>query len=464
MGIELIDAGMNVARLNMSHGDHKSHMEMVSKLRAAVKERPGSSVAIMLDTKGPEIRTGKLVGGGPVTYDLGSEVIVSTDYEAEGNPNLVACSYKDLTQSIEIGSKILIADGSLVLEVKEIKEEHSVVYVAKNTATIGERKNMNLPGAIVSLPTCTERDVADIVDFGVPAGIDYIAASFVRKASDIHFIREILGGKGEGIKIIAKIENQEGMNNYEDILRAADAIMVARGDLGMEIPPEKVFLAQKMMISKGNIYGKPVITATQMLESMVKNPIPTRAECTDVASAVIDGTDAVMLSGETAGGGFPTEAVSIMAKVCKEAESSINYYSLSQKVRNTVMKIFGSVTIPESMASSAVKTAFDIDAKLIIVLTASGLSPRLVTKYRPEQPILAVCDSEQIARQVTGLTPSTTAIVLGTISGAESILYRAMEIAKQKGLVNKGDTIVAVHGTSDFTSGTSNMVRILHVE
>merc|ERR1712070_1081920 len=461
MGIELIDAGMNVARLNMSHGDHKSHMEMVSKLRAAVKERPGSSVAIMLDTKGPEIRTGKLVGGGPVTYDLGSEVIVSTDYEAEGNPNLVACSYKDLTQSIEIGSKILIADGSLVLEVKEIKEEHSVVYVAKNTATIGERKNMNLPGAIVSLPTCTERDVADIVDFGVPAGIDYIAASFVRKASDIHFIREILGGKGEGIKIIAKIENQEGMNNYEDILRAADAIMVARGDLGMEIPPEKVFLAQKMMIAKCNLAGKPVITATQMLESMVTMPRPTRAEASDVANAVLDGTDCVMLSGETAAGSFPINAVSIMRRICEEAESVLDYNGLYLNIRMGMLK-FGPMSSAESICSSAVKSTVDSNCPLIIALTETGSTALMIAKYKPKATILAITASETAVRQllvIRGVVPMLTASFVGT----DSVIQKALTRAKSEGMVQSGDTVVAVHRQREECPGHTNLMKMVVV-
>jgi pyruvate kinase len=259
--------------------------------------------AVLLDTKGPEIRTGTLKGGVSVTYKAGSEVTLTTDYAADGDSNLIAISYKKLASDVLPGNQILIADGSLVLVVLSCDVRAGTVRArCTNTATIGERKNCNLPGVNVDLPTITEKDAQDLVEWGVKNQIDFVAASFVRKGSDLTTIRRVLGRAGENIKIISKVENQEGLINFDDILRESDGIMVARGDLGMEIATEKIFLAQKMMIYKCNIAGKPVVTATQMLESMVKNPRPTRAEATDVANAVLDGTDCVMLSGETAAG------------------------------------------------------------------------------------------------------------------------------------------------------------------
>jgi pyruvate kinase len=263
---------------------------------------------------GPEIRTGLLKDHKAIALTEGQDLIISTDYALEGDVTRIACSYKALPRSVSVGSTILIADGTVVCTVKGLGEDHVVVRV-DNSATIGEKKNMNLPGVVVDLPTITEKDRDDLVNFGIRYGVDMIAASFVRKGSDIDVIREVLGPMGRFIKIIAKIENQEGLHNYDEILGKADGIMVARGDLGMEIAIEKVFLAQKMMVRKANLAGKPVITATQMLESMITNARPTRAECSDVANAVLDGSDCVMLSGETANGAHPIAAVNFMARV-----------------------------------------------------------------------------------------------------------------------------------------------------
>merc|ERR1719469_832178 len=312
---------MNLARFNFSHGDHKGHRACLDRLREACKNK-GVNVAVMLDTKGPEIRTGFFADGAKkIHLKKGEKITLTTDYEFLGSAAKLACSYKSLATSVTVGQKILAADGSLVLTVLKVKAGE-VECLIDNNAGIGERKNMNLPGVVVDLPTLTKKDIEDITLWGMPNDIDFIAASFVRKASDITKIREVLGEKGAHIKIISKIENQEGLENYDDILAATDAVMVARGDLGMDIPPEKVFLAQKMMIRKANIFGKPVVTATQMLESMIENPRPTRAECSDVANAVLDGTDAVMLSGETANGEHSEAAVRIMANTCVEAEGA----------------------------------------------------------------------------------------------------------------------------------------------
>jgi pyruvate kinase len=312
-----------------------------------------------------------------VSFVAGQDLVITTDYTFEGDATKIACSYKTLPTSVKVGSTILIADGSVVAQVKEILADGVLVTVL-NSATIGEKKNMNLPGVVVDLPTITDKDTDDLVNFGLRYGVDMIAASFVRKASDITTIREVLGPAGRAIKIIAKIENQEGLHNYDDIVKAADGIMVARGDLGMEIPIEKVFMAQKMMIRKANLLGKPVITATQMLESMISNPRPTRAECSDVANAVLDGSDAVMLSGETANGSHPIEAVHFMARTCVEAESITNYSQLFAALRESTLTELGTMSIPEAIASSAVKTQIDMGAK--VRCAACFCAPQLVRR------------------------------------------------------------------------------------
>lgn len=287
---------------------------------------------------------------------------------------------------MKLGGPVLIADGSISCEVVGFITDGIKVKVLNN-ATLGEKKNMNLPGVIVKLPTLTEKDEDDLVNFGLKEGIDMVAASFVRTAEDVDYIRDVLGPRGAHVKIISKIENQQGLDNYEEVLQASDGIMVARGDLGMEIPVEKVFMAQKYMIDRANIAGKPVITATQMLESMIKSPRPTRAEATDVANAVLDGTDCVMLSGETASGSYPIQAVKIMARLCIEAESCINYENVFNLINKYTPK---PIDIKEAVCCSAVKTAEDICASLIIVITENGATARLVSKYRPVQNILAL--------------------------------------------------------------------------
>nr|CCA20072.1 unnamed protein product [Albugo laibachii Nc14] len=460
---ELIDAGMNIARLNFSHGDHKTHAETLVRLRGALACRPHKNIAVMLDTKGPEIRTGMLQNHDKTTIQKGSIVEFTTDYTFLGDEKKLACSYAELTQSVDVGSSILVADGSLVLCVTEIRE-NSVLAKAENTATIGERKNMNLPGAKVLLPALTKKDKEDLVEFGLVQGVDFIAASFVRSGQDIDQIRAVLGPRGRAIKIIAKIENQEGLQNFDEILQKTDGVMVARGDLGMEIPPEKVFLAQKMMIRKSNIAGKPVVTATQMLESMIKNPRPTRAECTDVANAVLDGTDCVMLSGETANGDFPVEAVTMMSKICVQAEGAIQHDELYQALRNSVLATCGAMSTQEAIASSAVKTAIDICAKMIVVLTETGTTARLIAKYCPAQPILVLTALGETARQSDGYLRGTTSRVMGSMIGTDSILYRATDMGKQQGWIEKGDTVVAIHGMQEARSGSTNMLKVLIVE
>jgi len=470
---ELLQAGMSIARFNFSHGSHEYHQETLDNLRTAC-DNTGIMCAVLLDTKGPEIRTGFLKDGKPVTFETGQDVTLTTDYEFLGDSTTLAISYKKLALDVHPGSQVLMADGSCVLEVLECCPHNGTVKCkALNNATLGERKNVNLPGVVVDLPTITEKDLSDILDWGIPNQIDFIAASFVRKGSDVVNIRTALGDAAPKIQIVSKVENQEGMENFDDILYESDAIMVARGDLGMEIPTEKIFLAQKMMIHKCNAQGKPVVTATQMLESMVKNPRPTRAEATDVANAVLDGTDCVMLSGETAAGSFPVAAVKVMSKICSEAESAIDHYDLFKNImKNTPIPM----SPLESLASSAVRTAHKVRASLIIVITKEGVTARLVAKYRPSVPVLTVaipvlttdsltwmCSGEGPARQTLitrGLIPvlaegSTRATDSDT---TDEILNSAMEHAKRIGYCSPGDCIVALHKV-----GAASVIKIVDI-
>ena len=314
----------------------------------------------------------------------------------------------------------------------------------------------------MDLPVLMEKDIDDIVNWGIKNNVDYVAASFVQSAADVHQIRKILGDMDGKIKIYCKIENQEGMDNYPEILAATDGIMVARGDLGMEIPPEKVFLAQKMMIREANIAGKPVITATQMLESMIVNPRPTRAECSDVANAVLDGTDCVMLSGETANGEHPIAAVSIMARTCVEAESAVNFDSLYQAVRNSTLRKYGHLSTSESIASSAVKTAIDVNAKAIIVMSESGNTARQVAKFRPGMPVEVITTCEQVANQCYGTLKGTSAHTVESMDVEDSMVNVVVENLKAAGKASAGDPIVIVHGTV-AKSGATNTMKIEYV-
>jgi pyruvate kinase len=416
---------------------------------------------ITVDTKGPEIRTGKVdpAGGDKVKYSKGDVIEVGTDYTRPCTSTYLACSYKSLPKSVKVGSKMLVADGSLVLEVTEVGTE-SVHALVKNNASFGSMKNMNLPGAVVDLPTLTERDINDLQNFGVAHQVDFIAASFVRKGSDIDFIREVLGERGAGIKIIAKIENQEGMENFDEILEKTDGIMVARGDLGMEIPLEKVFLAQKMMIRKCNVAGKPVVTATQMLESMIQNPRPTRAECADVANAILDGSDAVMLSGETANGEFPIEAVTTMANTCVEAESMIDYDAQFNFIRHKSLSSGAPLLVTESIASSAVKTARELSSPLIVVITQTGTAARMVAKYRPSVPVLAVTADRSVARQCAGYIRNCSSWVVPVLDAFDGAVRSALDHALSRGLCKTGDTVVVVQGNLDNTPNATNLLRL----
>jgi pyruvate kinase len=458
---KLIDAGMGVARFNFSHGDHDGHKACLDRLRQAAANK-NAHVAVMLDTKGPEIRTGFFADGAKkIDLVKGESITLTSDYSFKGSSKKLACSYLSLARSVKPGQSILVADGSLVLTVLTCHEAIGEVECRiENNASIGERKNMNLPGVIVDLPTCTEKDIDDIVNWGCKHNVDFIAASFVRKSTDVELIRKVLNENGgEHIKIISKIENLEGLENYDAILASTDGIMVARGDLGMEIPPEKVFLAQKMMIREANIAGKFVITATQMLESMIVNPRPTRAECSDVANAVLDGTDAVMLSGETANGEHSEAAVTIMARTCCEAESAVNFDSLYQAVRNSSIKKFGYLSTSESIASSAVKTAIDVKAKAIIVCSESGATARQIAKFRPGMKVIVLTTYPTVARQCFGVIKGCTCRVLNSIEDTNFVISDTIGELRKSGICNIGEPVVIVHGAV-AQKGSTNTMKI----
>jgi len=417
-------------------------------------------VAILLDTKGPEIRTGFFKDGGKINLVAGEDLKLVTDYSFKGDNTCFALSYDKLCESVKPGSIILCADGSLSLKVKTVATDHVITEVMNN-CSLGERKNCNLPGIQVDLPVLQDKDKDDLVNFGIANAVDFVAASFVQTAEDVKLIRDTLGLRGRSIKIISKIENEAGVKNFDAICEASDGIMVARGDLGMEIPPENVFVAQKMMISHCNLVGKPVITATQMLESMCGAPRPTRAEASDVANAVLDGTDCVMLSGETAAGGYPIEAVTIMRKICQTTESILDYESLYLATRmRTLQK--GAMTPVEAICSSAVKAAIDAGSKLIVALTETGSTALAIAKYRPKVPVLAITASESTLRHLLicrGVIPVLTASFVGT----DSVIAKAVARAKEDGLVVSGDTVVAVHGTKEESAGHTNLLKMVTV-
>ncbi|XP_010549615.1 PREDICTED: pyruvate kinase, cytosolic isozyme [Tarenaya hassleriana] len=475
---KLLRAGMNVARFNFSHGSHSYHQQTLDNLRTAM-ENTGIICAVMLDTKGPEIRTGLLKEGKPVQLNQGEDITISTDYTIEGDAEMISMSYKKLAEDVNPGDVILCADGTISFTVLSCDKNQGLVRCrCENSAVLGERKNANLPGVVVDLPTLTDKDKEDILQWGVPNKIDMIALSFVRKGSDLVEVRKLLGEHAKSIILMSKVENQEGVMNFDQILANSDAFMVARGDLGMEIPIEKIFLAQKMMIQKANALGKPVVTATQMLESMTKSPRPTRAEATDVANAVLDGTDCVMLSGETAAGAHPETAVRTMARICTEAEKFVDYGDLYKKT----LKIAPFPLSPiESLAASAVSTAQSLRASAIVVLTKGGSTAELVAKYRPSIPILSVIvpeisrtedfewscreDAVHVARR--GLIFRGIIPVMATGSSArasnkdatdETIRF-AVDFAKRKGICKAEDSVVALHKIDG-----SSVVKVLSVE
>ena len=448
----LIDAGMNVARLNFSHGDFDEHGARIENIRKAAANK-GKTVAILLDTKGPEIRTGNFKNGQD-EIQQGSTVYVSMK-EVEGTSERFSVTYEGLINDVEIGSKILLDDGLIELEVVEIdKTAGEIQTTALNSGTIKNKKGVNVPNVSVNLPGITEKDRADI-QFGIEQDVDFIAASFVRRTSDVLDIRKVLEeNNASHIKIIPKIENKEGIDNIDSILEVSDGLMVARGDLGVEIPAEDVPLAQKELIKKCNNAGKPVITATQMLDSMQRNPRPTRAEASDVANAIFDGTDAIMLSGETAAGLYPVESVQTMNNIALKAESALNHKTiLNERSKNVKM------TITEAITQSVSHTAMNLNIDTIIAPTESGFTARMISKYRPKASILAVTFSERVSRQlalVWGVYP----VVGEEASSTDEMLDIAIDCGLRSKLCKRGSRVIITAGVPVGESGTTNLLKV----
>jgi len=401
--LELLAAGMNIARLNFSHGDHAYHLQTLQNIREAeqIRRKQGFEChcAILMDTKGPEIRTGLLKDHEPVQLQTDQLLEICTDYTFHGDSTKIACSYEHLCDSAEIGGTILIADGSISCVVEAIKDS-SVIVRVQNNAILQERKNMNIPGVSIRMEGITEKDRHDIEEFALKYDVDIVSGSFIRTAANVRSLRACLGPKGNKIRVHAKIESVEGLRNIHEIIAEADGVHVSRGDLGMELPLAKLFLAQKAIIRWANLAGKPVITSTQMLDSMTKFPRPTNAECSDVANAVLDGTDCAMLSAETASGLYPKESVETMARIIAEAELALDYDSHFSTIRDEVLS-HGNVSVLEALASSAVENSIDTDAPVIVLLSETGVLPMLVAKYRPPARILVVTNNVQTARQMS---------------------------------------------------------------
>ncbi len=447
----LVKNGLNVARLNFSHGSHEEHLARINMIKE-VREELNMPVAILLDTKGPEIRTGKFKE--PVYTLVEGQAFTLTTEEYLGDQNKCQISYIGLPRDVVKGDKILIDDGLIELEVVDING-NDIETVVLNGGDVKNNKGINVPGVKINLPAITQKDVDDIV-FGIKNDIDFIAASFIRKASDVLEIRKILEENfSHEIHIISKIENQEGVDNLEEILEVSDGLMVARGDLGVEIATELVPIVQKKMIEMCNREGKPVITATQMLDSMMRNPRPTRAEATDVANAIFDGTDAVMLSGETAAGKYPLESVVTMAKIAHEAEKALNYRELLQK--RILLSDEKGVTSAVSVATAS--TALELDATAIITATSSGFTAKRVSKLRPKAPVIACTVSESSCRRlalVWGVFP----MVIGEATSTDKIFEISVDKAKEAGHINDGDLVVITAGVPVGVSGATNIMKV----
>ena len=446
----LMKNGMNVARMNFSHGTHeeqKARLDMIKKLR----EELNLPVAALLDTKGPEIRIGD-VEEGKLELKPGQEFTLTTE-EMLGTEKKVTITYKELYKDVEPGDSILIDDGLIGMEVVRI-DESDIVCRVKNGGFISNHKGVNVPGVELNMPFVSQKDLADIV-FAVEQDYDFIAASFTRTAEDIMEIRKILQEHGgEKIHIIAKLENKQGVKNCEDILRVADGIMIARGDMGVEIPLEEVPVIQKELIRKAMHMGKPVITATQMLDSMMKNPRPTRAETSDVANAIYQGTSAIMLSGETAAGAYPIEAVQTMAKIAERTEQDIDY-SREFKPR----KLAEAPDVTSAISHATCTTAADLKAAAIVAVSKSGRTVSRIAKYLPVCPIIGCTTDERVYRQLNllwGVTP----VVMEEANTADELFDHAVELAEQKGLIVRGELVVIAAGVPVGLSGTTNMMKV----
>ena len=454
---ELVKEGMNVARFNFSHGLHDEQKGRIDKLKE-IRTRLNKPVAALLDTKGPEIRIREFENG-KVTLKEGQEFTLTTE-EIVGNEKIVSVTYKDLYKDVKPGNSILIDDGLIGLEVKKIKGQDIICKVV-NGGVLGNKKGVNLPGVEVNMPFISPKDHDDIL-FGIKEGYDFIAASFTRTAADVKEIRDILEKNGgHDIKIIAKIENQQGVDNIDSIIEAADGIMIARGDMGVEIPAEEVPHVQKEIIKKCNAKYKPVITATQMLDSMIRNPRPTRAEVTDVANAIYDGTDVVMLSGETANGKYPLEAVKMMVKIAERTEQEIKGHSVEYS------NLHSKRSISSAVCNAAVQTADNLGAKAIICPTISGFTARLTSKLKPEAEIIGCSPYDNVLRKMQiywGVRPLKTA----TEASTDKIIEHALVVSEHAGFVEEGDTVIVSAGiatSSDPSSkrGLTNTMRVVTI-
>ena len=457
---ELALNGMDVARFNFSHGDHAEHKHRLEILES-VREELGIPIASLLDTKGPEIRTGKLKDGKKVTLKEG-ELYTLTTEEIVGGETRGYINYAGLAEDVKPGDRILIDDGLIELHVREVNGTDIVCRI-ENGGELGEKKGVNVPGVRVKLPALTDKDKEDI-RFGVDAGFDFVAASFVRNADAIREIREILDEKGSAMQIIAKIENEEGIENIDSIIEASDGIMVARGDMGVEIPAEKVPHIQKMIIRKCNLACKVVITATQMLDSMIRNPRPTRAEVSDVANAVYEGTDAVMLSGETAMGSYPIEAVRMMSQIAEESEKYLDYmFYQRRKVSAENLR-----NISNTVCYSSVATASDLEAPVIVAPSVSGFTTRMLSKWRPKALIAGLSPSMTAVRQMQlywGVKPFHAKRAEST----DALLFASVELLKEKGIVKEGEIVVATAGVVTRANrhepvADTNIMRVMVVE
>ena len=445
---DMMRSGMNVARFNFSHGSHEEQAERMQMVRdaAMIVNKP---IALMLDTKGPEVRLG-LFKKGKVFLEAGQQFTLTTD-DVEGTKELSSVNYKGLTGDVSVGDKVLLADGLVTLIIDAI-EGNNIVTTVQNSGEIGNRKRVAVPGVALSLPPVSEQDEADL-RFGCQQGVDFVAASFMQRGKDIVAIRRILESEKKDIKIIAKIENAEGVKNIDEILEVADGLMVARGDLGVEIPAEEVPVLQKMMIEKCNDLGKPVITATQMLESMIQNPRPTRAEASDVANAILDGTDAIMLSGETANGSYPVEAVATMTRIAEVTEKAAIYDSYSRAREDEEM------TTTSAVCLASVRVAQNLGATAILTCTESGHTALSVARHRPDCKIIAVTPHEETIRRMQ-LCWGVEAIKGHEIINSDEMVKQAITGALGTRAIESGDLVVVTAGVPSGATGTTNMIRV----
>ncbi|BBF42043.1 pyruvate kinase [Lachnospiraceae bacterium KM106-2] len=446
--------GMDIARINFSHGTHESHGKTMDTIKK-VREELGLPIAILLDTKGPEIRTKLLENDEKVELEAGQTFTLTIE-DIIGNKEKVAVTYEDLTKDVVPGNTILIDDGLIELTVKEVTETDVVCEVI-NGGSLSNRKGVNIPSVNINLPAITEKDKEDII-FGINQGVDFIAASFVRSADAVSEIRKILKDSNSDIAIISKIENEEGINNLDSIIEASDGIMVARGDLGVEVPAECVPTLQKQIIQKCNDAYKPVITATQMLDSMIRNPRPTRAEVTDVANAIYDGTDAIMLSGETAMGKYPIEAVKMMANIAMETESNLDYKELLEE-----KKVHRSRGISSAICYSAIATAATLHSRVIIASSFSGYTARLVSKFRTKSMVVGLSPMERTLRKMQlywGVKP----ILTDEVNSTDNLLESAIGKVKELGYVEKDDTVVLTAGVPAGKTGVTNMIKVVTID